>query len=134
MAEFTWLRPVPLQITADEVLREVGRGPHLLLRLGIRGESFPHRALEPVARIDVRGRTIHSLFAEVDEDERGMRAYFATDVPLRGTLTVGYGSEVTAVIPLSKLRPRPTRLDESKIVGRFHRVTLRDPGVFRALG
>jgi hypothetical protein len=61
-----------------------------------------------------------------------MRAYFATDIPLGGTLTVGYGTEVTAVIPLDKTRLRAARLDESKIEGHFHRVTLRDTGMFRA--
>jgi hypothetical protein len=123
---------VPLQFAADEVLREVGTRLHLVLRIAIRADSFPQRALEPFARIDLKAKTVESLFTEVDEDERGMRAYFATDVPLRGTLTVGYGTEVTAVIPLDKTRPPPTRLDESRIEGAFHRVTLRDPGVFRA--
>ena len=132
--EFRYLRPVPLQIAADEVLREFGKRPHLLLRIAIRGDAFPQRALEPFARIDLEGKAAESLYTEVDEDERGMRAYFATDVPLRGTLTVGYGAEVTAVIPLKETRPRPTRLDESKIEGRFHRVTLQDPGAFRAQG
>jgi hypothetical protein len=131
MVKFTYLRPVSLQITADEVLREFGKRPHLLLRIAVRGDSFPQRALEPFARIQLKGKTIESLFTEIDEDERGLRAYFATDVTLRGTLTVGYGSsEVTAVIPLDKTRPRLTRLDESRIEGPFHRVTLRDRGAF----
>jgi hypothetical protein len=132
MVAFTYLRPVPLQIAVDEVLREVGTLPHLVLRIAIRGDSFPQRALEPFARLNLKGRAIESLFTEVDEDERGLRGYFPTDVPLRGTLTVGYGSEVTAVIPLERSKPRPVRLDESKIEGRFHRVTIRNPGEFRA--
>jgi hypothetical protein len=131
MVAFTYRRPVPLEIAADEVVREVGTRPHLMLRVAIRGESFPHRALEPFARIDIGKRRVESLLTEVDDDERGIRGYFATDVPLRGTLTVGYGSEVTAVIPLEKVALRPTRLDESRIEGRFHRVTSRDPGAFR---
>jgi hypothetical protein len=134
MVEFTYLRPVPLQIVADEVLREFGAVPHLLLRITIRGDSFPQRALEPFARIDIDGQTFESLFTEVDEDERGMRAYFATDVPLRGTLTVGYATEVTATIPLDRTELHLASLDESKVEGRFHRVTLREPGVFRTLG
>lgn len=131
MVAFTYLRPVPLQIAVDEVLREVGTQPHLLLRVAIRGDSFPQRALEPFARLTLKRKVIESLFTEVDDDERGMRGYFPTDVPLRGTLTVGYGSEVTAVIPLDRSRPRPARLDESKIEGRFHRVTTRNLGEFR---
>jgi len=131
MVEFIYQRPVPMQITADEVLREIGTRPHLTLRIGIRGGSFPLRALEPFARIGSNDKPVKALFAEIDDDERGMRAYFATDVRLRGTLTVGYGSEVTATIPLDKLRLKPSRLDEAKIKGAFHRVTLKEPGAFR---
>jgi hypothetical protein len=131
MVEFTYLRPVPMQIMADEVLREVGKRPHLTLRIAVRGGSFPLRALELFARIGSSDKPVKALFAEVDDDERGMRAYFATDVPMRGTLTVGYGSEVTATIPLDKVKLKPNRLNEAKIRGAFHRVTLDDLGAFR---
>ena len=131
MLEFTYLRPVPMQITADEVLREVGKRPHLTLRIAVRGGSFPLRALELFARIGLADKPVKALFAELDDDERGMRAYFATDVPMRGTLTVGYGSEVTATIPLDKVKLKPTCLDDAKIEGAFHRVTLDDLGAFR---
>lgn len=134
MVEFTYLRPVEMQITADEVLREVGTRPHLALRVAVRGGSFPLRALEPFARIGSTDKPVKALFAEIDDDERGMRAYFPTDVPMRGTLTIGYGSEVTATIPLDKVRLKPTRLDEGKIKGAFHRVTLKDLGAFKVQG
>jgi len=134
MVEFTYRRPVQLQITADEVLREVGSRPHLTLRIAVRGESFPLRALELFARIGSTDKPVNALFAESDDDGRGMRAYFATNVPMRGTLTVGYGSEVTATIPLDKVKLKPTRLDEAKIKGAFHRVTLEDLGAFRRQG
>ena len=134
MVEFTYRQPVPLQIAADEVLREVGKRPHLTLRIAIRGGSFPLRALELFARVGSTDMPVNALFAESDDDERGMRAYFATDVPMRGTLTVGYGSEVTATIPLDKVKLKPTRLDEAKIRGAFHRVTLDDLGGFRRQG
>lgn len=131
MAEFTYQRPVQVQVEAEEVLREVGKQPHLTLRIAVRGPSFPLRALEPSARIEFNNKVVESLFAEVDDDERGLRAYFATDVQLRGTLIVGYGSEVTVVIPFDKIRLKPALLDETKIKGRFHRVTLKDLGAFR---
>ncbi|MEP7148457.1 MAG: hypothetical protein ABI857_06195 [Acidobacteriota bacterium] len=131
MVEFIYQRPMELQITADEVLRGVGKRPHLTLRIAIRGGLFPLRALELFARIGSTDRPVRALLAEVDDDERGMRAYFATDVPMRGTLTVGYGSEVTATIPLDKVKLKPTRLDEAKIKGAFHRVTLDDLGAFK---
>jgi hypothetical protein len=134
MVAFTYLRPVELQITADEVLREVDKRPHMTLRIAIRGGSFPLRALELFARIGSTDKPVKALFAEVDDDERGMRAYFATDVRMRGTLTVGYGSEVTATIPLDEVNLKPTRLDEAKIKGAFHRVTRDDLGAFKRQG
>jgi hypothetical protein len=131
MADFTYHRPVHLQVAADEVLREVGPKPQLILRIAVRGASFPLRAIEPFARIEINDKVVESLFTETDDDERGLRSYFPTDVRLRGNLIVGYGSEVTAVIPFDKIRLKPTRLDEEKIEGSFHRVTMRDPGAFR---
>ena len=131
MVEFMYRRPVQLQVGAEEVLREFGKRPHLLMRIAIRGDSFPHRALEPFARIEEERKVAEALFTEVDEDERGMRAYFTTDVRLEGNLVVGYGTDVTAVIPLERVRGSVTRLDRSRIEGAFHRVTARDPGAFR---
>ncbi|HEV2896524.1 MAG TPA: hypothetical protein VGX71_01540 [Pseudaminobacter sp.] len=134
MIEFTYQQPVPLQIGAEEVLREVGKLPHLLLRLEIRGGRFPQRALEPFARVVNESKAVEAHVVEIDDDEAGLRAYFATDLELRGTLTVGYGSEVTAEIPLNRLELKPQRLDEKRIDVKFHRVTLRDPGLFRPRG
>jgi hypothetical protein len=131
MVEFTYQQAVPLQIEAVEVLREVGELPHLLLRIAIRGGRFPQRALEPFARVDDSGRAVEAYLVEIDDDESGLRAYFASDLPLRGSLTLGYGSEVTAEIPLTRLELQAQRLDEQKIEEKFHRVTLRDPGLFR---
>ena len=131
MVEFTYRRPVRLQITAEEVLREFGKRPHLILKIGVRGEAFPQRALEPFARIELDKKRDDALFTEVDDDERGMRAYFTSDVRLDGNLVVGYGDEVTAVIPLDRLRATVTRLDPQRIEGPYHRVTTKDQGAFR---
>lgn len=131
MVEFTYRRPVRFQVTAEEVLREFSKRPHLILKIGVRGDVFPQRALEPFARIEQERRADEALFTEVDDDERGMRAYFATDVKLEGNLVVGYGGEVTAVIPLDRVRASVTKLDPERIEGPFHRVTAKDLGAFR---
>lgn len=131
MVTFTYMRPIPLKIDAREVLRDVKDRPHLLLRFDVRGGHFPHRAIEPFARVDRDGKPIEAHMVEVDDDERGMRAYFATDLPLLGNLTVGYGTDVSAAIPLASIGLEPQRLDEDQIVGSFHRVTLSNPGAFR---
>ena len=132
MVKFTYQHPVPLQIDALEVLREVGKLPHLLLRIDIHGGRFPQRALHPFARVANDGKAVEAHMIEIDDDEAGMRAYFPADLPLRGTLTVGYGSEVTVEIPLDRIDLRPKQLDEEKIETKFHRVTLSDPGQFRS--
>ncbi len=80
----------------------------------IRGGRFPLRALEPFAHVVNEGKTVEAHIVEIDDDEAGLRAYFATDLALRGTLTVGYGSEVTAEIPLDRLKLKPQRLDEKE--------------------
>lgn len=131
MVKFTYQQPVPLEIDALEVLREVDQLPHMLLRIDIRGGRFPQRALHPFARIASTGKAVEAHMVEIDDDEAGIRAYFPTDVSLRGALTVGYGSELTAEIPLDRLELRPKQLDEAKIATKFHRVTMSDPGQFR---
>src|SRR5262245_5006407 len=119
MVNFTYMRPIALQISAREVLRETKQKPHLLLRLDVRGRHFPHRALEPFARVEHGDKPFEAHIVEVDDDEAGLRAYFATDLPLRGVLTVGYGEEVSAAIPLTELALNPQRLDEKQIQGSF---------------
>lgn len=131
MVTFIYERSVPLQIEVREVLREIKQTPHLLLRFDVRGGHFPHRAAAPFARVDRDGKPVEAHLVEVDDDEAGLRAYFATDLPLGGDLTVGYGSDVSAVIPLAGIGLEPQRLDDNKIVGTFHRVTLSNPGLFR---
>ena len=55
-----------MQITAGEVLREVGKRPHLTLRVAVRGGLFPLRALELFAHIGSEEKAVSALFAEVD--------------------------------------------------------------------
>ena len=130
MVEFTFMQPVRYGIEAHEVLREVGKRPHMLLRIATRGR-FPHRDVDVFARIDDGRRTSRALFCEIDDDESSLRAYFPTDVALEGRLTLGYGGEALVVIPLERTRLRAVLLDEKRIEGRFHRVTQRDLGAFR---
>jgi hypothetical protein len=131
MPEYIYHRPVAYQLDAAETLREFGDRPHMLLRVGIRGGHFPHRDAPTFARIMHRGETLDALFCEVDEDERGLRAYFPTDVPLEGTLQVGFGTDLVAEFDFERRKPETERLDEQRIEAPFHRVTRQDPGVFK---
>lgn len=131
MPEYIYQKPVRYTIEGAEMLKEVGDLPHLLLKIAVRGGHFPHRNAAAFARIQ-EGRTrINALYCEIDDDEAGLRAYFATDVPLRGTLLVGYENEVVAEFELERLKLTPARLDAGRIETRFHRVTREDPGIFR---
>jgi hypothetical protein len=131
MVEYTFLQPIHYQIEAHEILREYRNLPHMLLRIQTRGGRFPLRDVDAFARIENGRRVTRALFCEIDDDESSLRAYFPTDVVLRGRLVLGYGSEVTVVIPLDRTKLRAALLDSKRIEGRFHRVTLRDLGVFR---
>ena len=130
MPEYIYLKPVSYVVEAAETLREIGELPHMLLRIGLRGGHFPHRGTAAFARIEGQDTALEALTCEVDDDEGGLRAYFPTDTPLRGTLVVGYGTEVVAEFELDRLDLAPARLEEGRIVGPFHRVTRRDPGIF----
>jgi hypothetical protein len=131
MPEYIYHRPVPYQVEAAETLREIGDRPHMLLRIGIRGGHFPHRDAPAFARLESQGGAVEALFCEVDDDEAGLRAYFPTDVALEGRLVVGFEGDLVAEFALDRLRLEPARLDEQRIEGAFHRVTLGDLGGFK---
>lgn len=131
MPEYIYYKPVPYQLEAAEILKEIGEQPHLLLRISMRGGYFPHRNAGAFARIKERQMTFDALYCEIDDDERGFRAYFATDVPLYGTLSVGFENVVTAEFDLEQLQLQPKSLDEERIEMPYHRVTVDDLGVFK---
>lgn len=133
MAEYIYHQPVPYELDVDEVLTEVGDLPHLVQRVHIRGGHFPHRGAAEFARIRFRQerRVISALFCNIDDDEQGFRAYFATDVPLRGVLEIGYGNEVVAAFAFEQMQLEPRRLDEVRIETDFHRVTMDNPGLLK---
>lgn len=131
MPDYMYYQPVPYEVNAAEMLKAIGEQPHMLLRIHIRGGHFPHRDAPEFARIRNRRRTFEALYCQIDEDEGGFRAYFPTDVPLRGVLSVGYGNEVVAEFEFERLQLEPQRLELPRIETDFHRVTLADPGAFK---
>jgi hypothetical protein len=131
MPEYIYYKPVPYQVDAAEILKEIGEKPHLLLRISIRGGYFPHRNAPAFARLQERQTTFDALYCEIDDDERGFRAYFATDVPLQGVLSIGFENVVVAEFELERLNLEPNRLDDARIETAFHRVLLDDPGIFK---
>jgi hypothetical protein len=89
--ELTW--------QAQEVVREVDRRPHLLVRVTVRGGSFPHRAMGPFLRIVEGDATVFPWFTEIAEDSTALVGYFATDLPRGGTIEYVYPGEPPRRVP-----------------------------------
>lgn len=85
----------PVELRAQEVVKELDDRPHLLVRIEITGPDFPHRAAEPFVRILGGERAVaQSWFADISEDGRRLLAYFPTDVPPGRVIEFGYGRDV----------------------------------------
>jgi hypothetical protein len=103
---------------AQEVVREVDDQPHLLARIEIEGDYFPHRAAEPFVRIlDGDQVVMTSWFADVSDDNRRLTGYFPVDLPPRGTVEFGYGHQVMGRIPLGFDADAVIRLDRQRLPG-----------------
>jgi hypothetical protein len=84
-----------LQWEAHQVLRDLNREPHLLMRLKLTGTHFPQRALEPFV---VVGK-VRSQFVEIAEDSLSAYAYFDEPLPEGGRPEFGYGDQVYLRFP-----------------------------------
>ncbi len=116
-------------LRAAEVIREFVERPQMLLRISVVGPWFPHRDSEPFVRIVGGRRAVESLLAEVSPDQKELRGYFPTDVPIAGQVEFGYASQVLGRIPIRKLRA--AKLDMRRVDRKVHRVTQRDLGPFK---
>jgi len=95
MYEYLFTKKLPpLTVEARELIRELDYKPHLLARVTVRGIHFPHRAPEPFMRIKAGRQQVRAWFTEITDDENGLVGYFAVDLPARGLIEFGYGSEV----------------------------------------
>lgn len=94
MFHFNLPQPSAYVWQAEEVIRELDKKPHLLMRIEIIGPYFPHRAAEPFVRIiDSQGNnTTESWFAEISEDNRRLLGYFTNKFPSSGRIEFGYGN------------------------------------------
>jgi hypothetical protein len=85
---------------AREVVRELDDRTHLLLRIRIRGGSFPQLDAPPFVRVLGRRRSVESWFAQVAEDGSSLSGYFPVDARiLEGVVEYGYGSRVFGRVP-----------------------------------
>lgn len=79
-----------LRWEAKQVLRDLDGKPYLFLRLHLTGAQFPHRALEPFARVG----NIRSMFVEIAADEQSANAYFDRSPADDAVVEFGYGQDV----------------------------------------
>lgn len=117
MYEYLFTKKLPtLSVEAKEVIRELDYKPHLLTRITIRGMHFPHRSAEPFMRIAVgRRKPVSAWFAEIADDEQGLAGYFPVDLPARGTIEFGYGSQVMDRFTLAFDARKLARLDRKQV-------------------
>lgn len=85
--------------SAKEVIKEIDKKPHLLIRIEISGSHFPHRALEPFMKIRVNKEEImSSWFTDVSRDNSKLIGYFPIDLPSKGVIEFGYGNQVMGIV------------------------------------
>lgn len=109
-------RKIPIYThSAKEIVRVLNNRPHLLLRVTIKGDFFPHRAVDPLIRIITsKDDSIESLFTEVASDNSEISGYLPIIVK-SGTIQFGYEDEVWGTLPLNLDKTPITRLDRKKL-------------------
>lgn len=99
----------------NEIVRVLNDRPHLLLRITIKGDFFPHRAVDPLIRIITdKDDSIESLFTEVAPDNSAISGYLPIIVR-SGTIQFGYEDEVWGTLPLNLDKTLITRLDRKRL-------------------
>lgn len=103
-------------MTAREVIQVLNNKPHLLVRMEIRGEHFPHRAPHPFVHIKNGTNTyFHDYFSEVSPDNQKLIGYLPVDLPTEGIIEFGYGEEIWGSIPEKGSQSSIKRLDRKRL-------------------
>ncbi len=129
MIEVIFVAEKDFSLRAQEVVREMGEKPFLMLRVTLVGPHFPHRGAYPFLRVAGAGVAGESLMAEISADQKELNGYFPLDVKLSGRLEFGYGGQVLGSVPIAKLEPR--QLDRSRLEKDVGSITLKDLGPFK---
>jgi hypothetical protein len=118
---------------AREVVKEFNDRPHLLVRIEVSGEYFPHRAPHPFIRIKAGPKKYFGdLFATVSPDNRKLIGYLPVHIPKSGFIEFGYGSEIWGAVPIVFNAKSVERLDRKRLPkdivivdGKFMRRTMK---------
>jgi len=101
---------------ANEVVKVLNDRPHLIVRVEVSGEHFPHRAPHPFIRIQVgKEEYFNDLFTEVSPDSQKLLGYLPVNTPARGIIEFGYGAEIWGTIPIEFNAESVTRLDRKRL-------------------
>jgi hypothetical protein len=111
------MRKLPeYQAEAKEVVRVLNDLPHLLVRVEVRGETFPHRAAPAFVMIQMGEKEyFRDLFTEVSPDNQKLIGYLPVDLPSGGSIVFGYGDEIWGTIPGEFNAEAVTRLDRARL-------------------
>lgn len=99
-----------------EVVKILNDRPHLLVRVEVSGEYFPHRNAPPFILIKTgRKRTFKDLFTEVSPDNHNLLGYLPVDIPIGGIIEFGYGDEIWGSVPGVVDAESVERLDKQRL-------------------
>jgi hypothetical protein len=99
-----------------EVVKVLNDQPHLLVRIEVSGENFPHRAPHPFIRIKVGAEEyFNDLFTEVSPDGQNLLGYLPVNIPKRGIIEFGYGAEIWGNVPAEFHAESVTSLDRKRL-------------------
>jgi hypothetical protein len=98
-----------------EVVKVLNERPHLVVRVEVRGEQFPHRAAHPFMHIRTDDDNfIDDLFTEVAPDGSALIGYLPVDIPDDTVIEFGYGNEIWGIVPVD-IRTSVDRLERSRL-------------------
>jgi hypothetical protein len=110
---FTWYpeRKEVISWEVSEVMHDLEKRPHLLLRLELTGIHFAARALPAFVRVG----KVQSRFVRFDADGLKVLAYFDQPLPDRGTIRFGYGPQVAIELHDPYVHHVPKPLDRKRL-------------------
>jgi hypothetical protein len=111
------MRKIPeYRVQAREVVRILDDLPHLLIRVEVSGEYFPHRALHPFVMVKVGEQEyFKDLFTEVSPDNQKLIGYLPVNLPANGAIVFGYGNEIWGTVPEEFEAASVARLERKKL-------------------
>lgn len=98
-----------------EVIKVLNDHPHLVVRVEVRGENFPHRAPHPFMHIRTDDDNfIDDLFTEVAPDNSALIGYLPVDISDDSVIEFGYGNEIWGIVPVD-IRTSVDKLERDRL-------------------